>query len=151
MELPKTILVAVDFTPASVHAAEVALGLAKTLGARMVLLHVAPPSSFPEGTRVLPVGAADPVDVTFYVSTEAREKLAATFAHVLVEGVESRSEVRTGHPATTIVQAAAEDGADCIVVGTAAREGFQRLWLGSVAEEVVRHASVPVVVAHRPR
>ncbi len=49
-----------------------------------------------------------------------------------------------------IVQMAASLRADLVVVGTAGRTGVARLALGSVAEQVVRHAGCPVLVA-RPK
>ncbi|MES3517538.1 MAG: universal stress protein [Natronomonas sp.] len=53
--------------------------------------------------------------------------------------------VRKGTPATTIVDEAESSGCDLIVMGTNGRGGLNRLLLGSVAESVVRSASVPVV------
>ncbi len=58
--------------------------------------------------------------------------------------------VRIGSPVDEIVTLGAEIGADVIVLGTHGRRGLQRLWLGSVAERVVRMATCPVLVV-RPR
>lgn len=55
-------------------------------------------------------------------------------------------EVRSGEPAETIRDYAAEIDADAVVVGTHGREGIERLLLGSVAEAVVREAPAPVLV-----
>lgn len=52
-----------------------------------------------------------------------------------------------GDPRETIVDQAAEWGADRIVVGSHGRTGLKRLLLGSVAESVVRHAPCSVEVA----
>jgi nucleotide-binding universal stress UspA family protein len=54
--------------------------------------------------------------------------------------------VRTGDPAHEIVAAAREWGADLIVVGTHGRQGIGRVFLGSVAETVLRHAPCAVLV-----
>lgn len=54
--------------------------------------------------------------------------------------------VRTGDPAHEIVAAAREWGADLIVVGTHGRRGIGRMFLGSVAETVLRHAPCAVLV-----
>ena len=48
--------------------------------------------------------------------------------------------------ATAIVEEAAAWGADLIVIGTHGRRGFEHLVLGSVAEGVVRRATVPVLL-----
>jgi nucleotide-binding universal stress UspA family protein len=58
--------------------------------------------------------------------------------------------VRVGGPAQEIVALAAEVDAHLIVVGTHGRSGWQRFWLGSVAERVLRLAHCPVLVT-RPR
>jgi nucleotide-binding universal stress UspA family protein len=53
-------------------------------------------------------------------------------------------KVAVGKPATEILRVAREGGADLIVMGTHGRAGLRHLLLGSVAEEVTRHASCPV-------
>ena len=57
---------------------------------------------------------------------------------------------RIGKPAKAIVQAAVDYDADMIVVGTHARRGLERLLMGSVAQEIARSASCPVLIA-RPK
>lgn len=56
--------------------------------------------------------------------------------------------VRLGDPAAELHQVAVDVDADMIVVGTHGRKGVERMVLGSVAEQLVRTAHVPVVVAH---
>jgi nucleotide-binding universal stress UspA family protein len=58
--------------------------------------------------------------------------------------------VRIGAPAEALVQVAVDVEADLIVVGTHGRSGIEKLILGSVAQELVRIAPLPVVVA-RPK
>jgi nucleotide-binding universal stress UspA family protein len=57
------------------------------------------------------------------------------------------AHVRTGVPASSILQAAADINADLIVVGTHRRSGMEKLMLGSVAERVLRDAHCPVLIA----
>lgn len=58
--------------------------------------------------------------------------------------------VRVGSPATAIHQVAVDYDADLIVVGTHARTGLKKMLLGSVADELVKTAHMPVLVA-RPK
>jgi nucleotide-binding universal stress UspA family protein len=51
-----------------------------------------------------------------------------------------------GSTADTIIDCAAQFAADLIVIGTHSRSGFDRLLMGSVAESVVRHSPVAVLV-----
>jgi nucleotide-binding universal stress UspA family protein len=147
---PKTILVPVDFDDASRRAVEHAVEYARALGARIRLLHVVPPTSFPEGTRLLPLDASDPVDLGEYVSARAKRLLAETFLESLMMGVEVAREARSGHPVETILRAIDDCGASLVIVGTHGRTGAARLLLGSVAEEIVRRSHVPVLVIRGP-
>lgn len=56
--------------------------------------------------------------------------------------------VRIGAPPEAILQVAIDEEADLIVVGTHGRTGVKRWVLGSVAEELMRIARAPVIVAH---
>jgi nucleotide-binding universal stress UspA family protein len=67
---------------------------------------------------------------------EARSRPVNLFLHA-----------RIGSPAVEILELAEEAEADLIVVGTHGRRGVSRLVLGSVAERVVRHARLPVLVS----
>src|SRR5438067_7414950 len=75
---------------------------------------------------------------------EAREELERTAAALSTARVDKRIEV--GDVAGTICHVAEELGADVIVVGSHGRTGLERLFLGSVREDVVRHAPCPVLV-----
>ena len=61
-------------------------------------------------------------------------------------GYEVSAQVRFGDPAQEIVDCADEEEMDLVVMATHGRSGVSRLVLGSVAERVLRHAPVPVVV-----
>jgi len=60
-------------------------------------------------------------------------------------------EVVFGDPRDMILRTATELGADMIVMGTHGRRGIPRLVLGSVAEEVVRRATCPVVTVRQEK
>jgi nucleotide-binding universal stress UspA family protein len=54
--------------------------------------------------------------------------------------------IRSGRPDEEIVAAARDAGADLIAMSTHGRSGLGRLLFGSVAEQVLRHADVPVLM-----
>jgi nucleotide-binding universal stress UspA family protein len=62
----------------------------------------------------------------------------------LKDPVPVQVNVAVGKPAEEILRVAREEGVDLIVMGTDGRTGVRHLLLGSVAEEVTRHASCPV-------
>jgi nucleotide-binding universal stress UspA family protein len=56
------------------------------------------------------------------------------------------SEVRPGNPGPTIVDVANELEVDLVIMASHVRSGISRILMGSVAEEVMRHADIPVMV-----
>lgn len=54
--------------------------------------------------------------------------------------------IEDGKPSAKIVETAKEWNADYIVVGTQGRTGLSHLLMGSVAEDVIRHSKIPVLV-----
>jgi hypothetical protein len=64
-----------------------------------------------------------------------------TFARVPVEAV-----VRSGEAVPGILESARAEGADVIALGTHGRTGSNRFFFGSVAEEVLARAEVPVIL-----
>jgi nucleotide-binding universal stress UspA family protein len=144
----KTILVGVDFSPASDVAARQALGVARKLGARLVLAHAAAIPDAPEG-----------VPEAMHPTTEAlqkilRDRLADERAdlgdlgtRLSGQGVEISHVLVDGFADDALAQAAQELGADLIVAGSHGRRGLGRLLLGSVAERLTRIAAASVLVA----
>jgi nucleotide-binding universal stress UspA family protein len=66
-----------------------------------------------------------------------------------IEGVIVEPVLLEGHPADELIQYAEENEMDIIVMGTLGRTGIDRLLLGSVAGNVVRHSKVPVMVVRK--
>ena len=142
----RTILVAVDFSEPSDRALEAAIQLARSLGARLHVVH-----SFE-----LPIPAVSPYEVAIPVAyleetrNAASERLAAAVAAAREAGVETGSQMGEGPAASAIVDAAQEVSADLIVVGTHGHTGLKHLVLGSVAERTVRHAPCSVLTVKWP-
>jgi nucleotide-binding universal stress UspA family protein len=112
--------------------------------ATMVLLHVINPS---EAGYSAQASIPSFSEEWFEREKDAAEELfdelvTATEAHDI--GVERAVEV--GRPTTVIVDYADDRDIDQIVMGSHGRSGVSRILLGSVAETVVRQASVPVTV-----
>jgi len=73
-------------------------------------------------------------------------RIAKACSALRATNVNAYLELREGRPAEEIVRAAREKKADLIAISTHGRGGAVRLLAGSVAEEVMRHADVPVLV-----
>ena len=75
---------------------------------------------------------------------DAEEYLAPLAAMLRARGIDASWCVRRGRADTEIVEGARANGADLIAMTTHGRSGFGRLLFGSVAEQVLRQADVPV-------
>lgn len=136
----KRILAPVDFSENSEAALKFAISLAQRLGAAVHLLHVLPTPVY-GAPPFTPVVAPVPDPKYREECTKALNELAATHS----SGVDVTQEVVEGTAHVEIGRLAGERKADMIVMGTHGRTGLQRLLLGSVAERVVRTATVPVL------
>lgn len=149
MSAPTHLLVAVDFTAISEYALERALDLAKQLSARVTLLHVyALPILRVADSDIVPSGAE-----AARLTAEAEKNLDDLVAKHARPGIPMTRLLRTAgrSPAEEINATAAELGADMIIVGTHGRGLIGRALLGSVALDVLRTASVPVLTVHEPK
>ncbi|MBI2963228.1 MAG: universal stress protein [Deltaproteobacteria bacterium] len=137
------ILAPIDFDEASLAALEAAAELARACGARLTLLHAVPGLA-----AAVPERHARPEPAMgggSWAEEEARERLAG-IARQRLGGIEHEILVRIGSPAAVIVDAIADRRPDLVVIATHGRTGAGRLLLGSVAEQVIRRSSRPVLV-----
>ena len=143
MSAMKTILYATDFSECSKAVFPLARALASEDGSRLIVLHVVPAHAPKEGflPNLEPTTAFEE-DWKSY-RDEMEKRLWS------LKGPEDRGKVefvlKEGDAAETILSTANETGSDLIVMGTHGRSGeFLRL-MGSVAEEVSRHAPCAVL------
>jgi nucleotide-binding universal stress UspA family protein len=129
-----------DFSDRSDSAFQVACALARDHDATLIVLHVQPSSQIfcSEGFASTPCGGIDSPRRRLR-SVQAFDP-AVKIEHKLVEGV----------PAAEILRVAHETDCDLIVMGTHGWTGLSRLLMGSVAEEVVRKATCPVLTVKTP-
>jgi nucleotide-binding universal stress UspA family protein len=141
-----SLLVAVDIAGCAEEVVTEAVSLATKLGASVHLLHVTTLPSGIEPTAVLPTRDG-PITALDLLTQEAQERLGTLARMVWTEGLDVATIVRRGSdPAAIVLATAKEVDAGIIVVGTHGRTGMTRMLMGSVAERIVRHAPVPVLV-----
>lgn len=80
------------------------------------------------------------------LNSEAQRVIDATLASARAHNVAAEGRVAEGDAGDVLIAAAKKQEADLIVTGSHGRRGIQRLFLGSVAEHVVRSAPIPVLV-----
>lgn len=134
------ILIAVDSSEFSMQAAKKGLALARQLNAQAALIFVV--------DTALAMGNVDagifPEDALIVLKKEAEQTLDELASMYNGKGI--MKFMPEGHPSADILRTAETWEADLIVVGTHGRTGLAHLLVGSVAEHIVRHAGVPVMV-----
>ena len=152
----KNILVAVDGSESSKRAAHVALGLAEKLKAELIVLHaISPPTSYYQSNFPVPVGMAPPppsqkeIDAYYaYARRVALGIVGDTVSEAKKVGTNVKTELPEGVSSVveTIINHAAKEHADLIIVGTRGLGGFKKMLIGSVSSGVISHANCPVLV-----
>ena len=137
----RKVLCAVDFSSSTKLTVETARQIAEANGGTVILLHVVPMpiEAIGQPLMVEPLAGAEE-DARHRLNRIASESLEHAYEIVVV----------TGEPAPSIIEEAEEHAADLIVMATHGRTGLSHFFLGSVAERVVREASVPVMTVRVP-
>jgi len=147
------ILIGIDDSKYAEHAAAYGFDIAKKFNAAVGVVTIIEPVAIPSaaiGTDPLiggsfqnsGVGELEMMDIQNSHATDIINNITKKFG----EGINVSHFTGFGSRADGIIDCAKEYGADLIIVGTHKRSGLDRLLEGSVAEHVVRHAEVPVLV-----
>jgi nucleotide-binding universal stress UspA family protein len=139
----RTILVPLDGSPFGEHALPLALTIARRSGATLQVAHVHVPVAGIEGEGLL---LSEPS-----LDFRARER-EQSYLDEVVKRLQNIAPVPVvpllleGVAADALVQAPQKTGADLIVMTTHGRGPLSRFWLGSIADELVRRSSVPLLL-----
>jgi nucleotide-binding universal stress UspA family protein len=135
------LLVPTDFSPGAEPALRWAATLADASRAEILLLHVL--------DFLTPALAAATPETGVWIDDQmmqgVRREASEAMARQAARLPRVRTVIREGMPRSVILEVATEAGADLIVMGTHGRTGLAHMVLGSVAEHVVRHSSIPVL------
>ena len=143
----RKILVAIDGSKASSHAAEHAINLSQRYKASLIILHVLHLNTLRQISSsfitapTFGLEEAQELIATAKKWTENINKKAKT------KGLVSKTKIikEATSIVGSIVEFAEDEGVDLIVVGTRGKTGFSRLLLGSVAQGVLAYAHCPVL------
>jgi len=131
----QNILFATDFSPLAQTALPHAVDLAHRYGAKLYTVNVLPHMPFVEAAQ------PDPEEVRL----SAKQRLTALTSCASSRGVEHEELIVQGEVPEVISKIVRKYAIDLIVIGTGGRKGLGKLLLGSVAEQVLRHATCPVM------
>lgn len=134
----KTIVVATDLDGRSEASMEYARKIAAAYDARIVLVYGLDPIDYAEVESV-------PGSVLRKLPEEARSVLDRMGEDLLREGIHSHSEIRQGAMAQMLVDVSRQYQAGLIVVGTEGKSGAGPVLVGTIAEQLVRQATCPVL------
>jgi nucleotide-binding universal stress UspA family protein len=140
----RQVLVAVDPSPLSEQILQPVLALGRATGAAITLLHVLG-SSWHHGAGP-PSALGAGLTHEEQHAEEALAYLQGLAAKLATHGLEVRPQLVRGHHAASSIIEESAKGYDVVALTTHGRGGVQRLLLGSVADKVVRGASIPVLV-----
>jgi nucleotide-binding universal stress UspA family protein len=137
----KRILLPLDGSAVAEQALPYAIAQAEQFGALLILLRVLEP--FP---HVRGMSAADIASIKQQAREWAQEYLDQLVADIREKGVSVRAAIVEGRSNVTILQFAETNQVDLIVICSRGRSGVSRWLMGSVADRVVRGATVPVLL-----
>jgi len=144
-EFLKKILWTTDFSDEAQEACQYAVNFAKQLKANLIALHVVPDFSpaLYNTSYVIRGELAKRVD---HLKKEAKKRL---------ENTKKKSEksfkiiVKEGSPSKRIIETAEEENVDLIVIGKRGLSAVEKLFIGSVANHVLRNSPVPVLITKK--
>lgn len=143
----KSILCPIDGSNPSLQALHVAARLAAEQGASLTICEVVDAgkaSAIAFGEAAMSAALLDELEA------EARSSLDVACASVR-EVISARVATIVSDPVNGILDTCATNACDLIVMGSHGRSGIPRALIGSIAEGVVRHACVPVMVIRRTK
>ncbi|HEX2964788.1 MAG TPA: universal stress protein [Oculatellaceae cyanobacterium] len=141
----KKILFATDFSNASKKALNYIKQLRGAGAQEVVILHVIDDKELLGLSRA----ANQYLEIRAQIEDEALKELAAMESDITSEGFSVEIKLKTGQPFTEIMKTAAEDNVSLISIGSHGRSNIEEMLLGSVSENVIRHAKVPVLLISR--
>ncbi len=133
----QTILVPLDGSKLAEESLDQVRELVRIHRSKVILLRVAFALVFP---------GADPTKAQIQVTEEAEGYLEKIQKKLKAEGIRVETVVRYGFPAEEILAHINRGGVDLLAMTTHGRTGPVRMVMGSVAEQVVRHSAIPVLL-----
>ncbi len=147
----KKVLIALDYDPSAQKVAEIGYSLAKALGAKVVLMHVISDIKYYSTMEFNPImgfiGYSDLgllQDQSDGLKKASQRFLDKSKQHLGDEDIETI--VKDGEYADSIINTAKQINADLIVLGSHSKRWLEHIVMGSVAEKVQNHSTVPLFI-----
>lgn len=145
MSIVDHIAIAIDFSEPSEVALRAAFRLAAIAGSRKVtVIHACRAVTMPHHGTDAQIARLERLRTN--ITTAAHEAIDALCAKYSCP--DAAHEIVAGRPSDVIPEAAERIGATVLVLGTHARKGLRRVFMGSVAETMLRKLTIPALVMH---
>lgn len=144
----KHILIPYDFSAVGEQLLNVATDLAKPLGAKLWVVHVAAPDPDFVGFKVGPQYVRDHMADLL---RQEHQDLQDITKRIGEQGIEAEALLVQGPTVDTLLEVAKRVQADLFVVGSHGRSALFRAFVGSVSEQLLKDSKIPVLVVPSPR
>jgi nucleotide-binding universal stress UspA family protein len=141
----KKILFPTDFSDVSQKAVKYIKQLKGAGAQEVIVLHVIDEKELLVLSRI----PDQYLKITTLMEKEIAKEMAAVEADMAAEGFSVKLKVKTGKPFTEIMMTATEEKVSIIVVGSHGKSNIGEMLMGSVSENVIRNAKVPLLVISR--
>jgi nucleotide-binding universal stress UspA family protein len=146
------VLIALDYDPSATKVAEIGYAMAKSMGAKVLLLHVIADSIYYSSMNFSPImgfaGSNDfptaPTDNSVVLKDASLHFLDKTRNHL--EDTNIQTMVADGDFADSIIKTAKKEHVDVIVMGSHSRRWLDSILLGSVTEKVIKETAIPLFI-----
>jgi nucleotide-binding universal stress UspA family protein len=141
----KKVLFCTDFSENSDHAFEFAFGIAKRDKGLLYIFHVIPDNPYQKYAETYMTKEdleKKQKDIEECVNNQYEEH----YVKKMENGIKFRIVTKSGREAEEIIKFSKKENVDLIVMGTHGRTGIEHVFLGSVAEKVIRRSPLPVFV-----
>ncbi len=143
----KKVLVPIDFSDYSKSALKYAVSFVKQFNAELILIYVVEPVIYPPDFSM---GQIAIPSVDLEMDKRAVEELSKLARKEIPADLKVKTLVKTGKPFIEIIETAAEENTDLIIIATHGHTGVEHILFGSTAEKVVRKAPCPVLTLREP-
>ena len=143
----KKILVPIDFSDYSKNSLKYAVNFADQFNSEITLIYVVEPVIYPPDFSM---GQIAIPSVNAEWDLKAKEELEKLAKQEIPESVKVSVKIKTGKPFLEIIDTAAEENVDLIIIATHGHSGVEHILFGSTAEKVVRKAPCPVLTLREP-
>ena len=148
----KKILIALDYDPTAQKVAEAGYALAKAMSAEVMLLHVVADPEYYSLTQYNPImgftGYMDigPLQLDMIAGLKKSSQLFLDKSKQHLGDESIKTLVKEGEFADAIIEAAKEQHANIIVIGSHSKRWLEKILMGSVTEKVLSLSTLPLLI-----